>query len=427
MLSISDLKSKVSSDHSTDIFQNLYGTQQVLPQRQRYLQLIHLFENMFAVQNKAAFYSTPGRTEIGGNHTDHNAGRVLAAAVSLDMVALAEPTNNGIIHIISEGYDAIIININDLSKNDNEKFTSTSIIRGICSRFIQLGYKIGGFNAVLSGQVPKGSGLSSSAAFEVLIVSVLNDMYNSNEIDPVTAAKISQYAENEYFGKPCGLMDQTTCSVGGMVAIDFKDFNNPVVKKMQSNLTQSGYSLVIVNTGGNHADLNDDYIALEHEMKSVASYFDKNVLRHVTLEQLFANIKPIRAKHGDRAVLRALHFLQDDRRVAAQVVAVESNNLQEFFKLVIESGDSSWKYCQNCYSVKHPEEQGIPTALIIASHILAGDGAWRVHGGGFAGTIQAFVPTARVDLFVQNMDQVFDKGCCYIVQIRNEGAVNVKF
>jgi galactokinase len=413
--------------HSEAAFADLYGSSPAVVafQRKRYAELARRFAARFPGSGDAALFSSPGRTEIGGNHTDHNGGRVLAAAVDLDIVAAACPTNDGVVVIESEGYAPIRVDTRDLSPRADERYTSAALVQGVCSRLADLGYRIGGLNACVDGRVPTGAGLSSSAAFEVLAVTMLNAFYNANRVKPVEAAQIAQFAENNYFGKPCGLMDQTTCAVGGLVTIDFKDFDNPVVKSVACDFAASGYVLTIVDTGGSHANLNDDYAALEEEMKSVARALGGSVLREFSEEEVRRNIAGLRPKVGDRAILRALHFHADDQRVVAMVQALEQGDFARFLNLVTESGLSSWMLCQNCYSAGNVREQGISIALAMSEKLLKGKGAWRVHGGGFAGTIQAFVPSGMVDEYAAAMGAVFGTDSCHRLLIRKLGAARV--
>jgi len=407
-------------------FKELYGIDASVLKRQasRYNDLIKNFESSFKT-DEIELFSTPGRTEIGGNHTDHNYGRVLAGAVNLDNIAVAAKTSTSVIRIESDGYPRFEVNISDLSPKENEKYTSSSLVRGICSRLKELGYSIGGFDACISGEVPKGSGLSSSASFEVLIVTILNHLYNNGKVDDIQNAIISQYAENKFFGKPCGLMDQTTCSVGGLVTIDFKNPAEPIVKKVNFDFVATGFSLVIVDTGGNHADLNEDYASLPTEMKSVAAAMGGNVMRDHTMEKLIDAIPQIRSKVNDRAILRGMHFLGDNQRVADQVAALEKNNFKDFLSMVIDSGRSSYMYNQNVYTSHNVQEQGLSLALALSEQILKGQGAWRVHGGGFAGTIQAFVPQNLLDTYMKTLQHVFGQGSCHKLFIRPKGSIKV--
>lgn len=407
----------------------LYGenVDTLAQQRQRYQNLLGQFQAVFPDTLEAAFFSAPGRTEVGGNHTDHNAGRVLAAAVDLDLIAVAGPAHHGVIRIDSEGYPQVTVNLNNLEVVEAEKNTSAALIRGVCARLKALGYEIGGFNACMTSAVPKGSGLSSSAAYEVMLVTILSHLYNHGRIDPVSAAQIGQYAENVYFGKPSGLMDQTTSAVGGFVTIDFKDPKEPVVNKVKYDFRQSGYALVIVETGGDHADLTEDYAGVAQEMRSVAEAMGGHVLRDFSREELLARLPELHGKVSDRALMRAFHFYDDDARVAEQVAALESGQFGRFLELVVESGRSSWMQLQNCYSPRKPLEQGVALAQTLTADLLGKSGAWRVHGGGFAGTIQVFVPQERVAGYVEKMEAVFGQGACYPISIRSAGAVKVDF
>jgi galactokinase len=405
----------------------LYGARKAVlkQQTERYRGLAKRFQAAHPESREVTFFSSPGRTEVGGNHTDHNAGRVLAAAVNLDIVCLVGKTTDGWITIDSEGYRPIRVDTSKLEMIEQEKFTPAALVRGICARMTQLGYQVGGFQGSMTSRVPNGSGLSSSAAFEMMVVAILNHLYNQGNIDPVLAAQIGQFAENQYFGKPCGLMDQTTCAVGGFVTIDFQDFAHPLVHKVNYQFANSGYSLVITGTGGSHADLNEDYAGIENEMKSVARALGGKVLRDVPEKKLLENIAQLRGKVNDRALLRALHFFADDARVVRQAKALESDDFAEFLNLVNESGISSWTLNQNVFSPKNPAEQGVALALAISAEILKGKGAWRVHGGGFAGTIQAFVPDALVQEYIQKMSAIFGEENCHLISIRSQGATPV--
>jgi len=405
----------------------LYGDDpiQLEQQKQRYAALIKMFNQEFPGERVIEIFSTPGRTEVGGNHTDHNAGRILAAAVDLDIIAAVAPNKDGVIRIRSEKFPAVEVNIDELDRVEDEQFTPTSLVRGVCARLVQLGYQIGGFDSFTTSNVPNGAGLSSSAAFEVLVVTVLNHLFNDGAIDDVINAQIAQYAENEYFGKPCGLMDQTTCAVGGLVTIDFKDFENPIVHKVDFNFSAQGFSVVIVAVGGDHADLNDDYIALEHEMKSAAKAMGGEVLREFSKEALYQNLAAVREQVSDRGILRAIHFYDDDQRVVDQVMKLERGDFTAFLNLIIESGYSSWMLCQNVFSCTNVHDQGLAVALAMSEDILKGKGAWRVHGGGFAGTIQAFVPNEMVAKYIRELEAVFGPGSCHQLLIRSVGTVCV--
>lgn len=428
MPALQQIYNSLESDRGRNVLSCLYeGAPEVLTsQTKRYQNLLQQFSQVFPERQMVEIFSAPGRTEIGGNHTDHNAGRILAAAVDLDIIAAVAPNDSDYIHVRSEGYPDSIIKLSELDMVESEKFSATALVRGVCSRFRQLGFSIGGFDAVATSSVPKGSGLSSSAAFEVLIATILNQLFNQGRIDRVLLAQISQYAENQYFGKPCGLMDQTTSAVGGFVTIDFKDFEKPVVKKLAYDFSASGYSLVIINTGGDHADLTFEYEALEHEMKSVARALGGQVLREFSEAEVFDKLDYLRQKVSDRAILRAIHFYRDDQRVVEQVAALEQGDFPRFLELIIESGESSWMYCQNCFSTQSVHRQGITVALAASEALLRGRGAWRVHGGGFAGTIQAFVPTDMLPVYIQKLERIFGEGSCHTVRVRPDGAGKVE-
>jgi galactokinase len=410
--------------------QTLYGTQErrLEAEKKRFLSLAAKFTQTYPDQKEVAFFSSPGRTEVGGNHTDHNGGRVLAAAVDLDIIAVAAKRTDQVIHLTSEGYQPETISLDDLSVQDKEKFTSAALIRGVCARMKELGSAIGGFDAVLIIRVPKGSGLSSSAAYEVLIATILDHFYNQARMDEVLKAQICQYAENNYFGKPCGLMDQTTCAVGGFVTIDFQDFTHPLVKKVNLDFSHQGYTLVIIDTGGSHADLTEHYAAVKNEMQSIASFFGGKVLREVSLEKVLQNLPALREQAGDRAILRAIHFFQDDQRVVEQVKALEAQDMPRFLQLVNESGNSSWKLLQNCYTPADVRVQSITLGLALSQVFMQGSsGACRVHGGGFAGTIQVFVPEQLLENYLQQMRFVFGSQACQVLQIRQVGATAINF
>jgi galactokinase len=428
MPTLNQIADRLRSDEGRLALSRLYGgAPQVLDeQTARYLNLLERFSATFPDHQHAELFSSPGRTEVGGNHTDHNAGRILAAAVDLDIIAAVARNNSDVIRVQSEGYPISVVKLSELAAVEGERYTATSLIRGVCSCFQQLGLATGGFDAVATSRVPKGSGLSSSAAYEVLISVITNTLFNQGKIGNVQLAQISQYAENQYFGKPCGLMDQTTCAVGGFVTIDFKDFKQPQVKKVDYDFSASGYSLVIVDTAGDHADLNDEYEALEHEMKSVARALGGQVLREFSEEKVINKLDFLRGKVSDRAILRAVHFYRDDRRVVEQVEALENNDFQRFLQLIIDSGESSWMLCQNCYSTKAIHKQGITIALTASEALLKGRGAWRMHGGGFAGTIQAFIPEDLLSIYIEKTEQVFGKGSCHTVRIRPDGATHIE-
>lgn len=396
-------------------------------QRNRYEKLLTQFEAHFGPGNIQLF-STPGRTEISGNHTDHNHGKVLAGSITLDAIAAATENSQNKVVLYSEGYaQPFSVDLNTLDVDGSEFGTTTSLIRGVAARFQMLGLQTGGFNAMISSDVLPGSGLSSSAAIEVLIGTIFNGLFNDGEIAPEILAKIGQYAENVYFGKPCGLMDQVACAVGGIVTIDFQDPEQPDIRKVNFDFASQPYQLVIVDTGGNHADLTDNYAAIPAEMKAVAAHFGKAVCREISRGDILEVIQDLRETVGDRAVLRALHFLDENERVERQVAALESGNLPKFLNWVRSSGNSSFRWLQNIYAPQNPAEQGVSLALMVSERFLAkkAAGACRVHGGGFAGTIQAFVNQVDVADYCREMEPLFGAGAARPLSIRNHGTVHL--
>ncbi len=420
------LKTKISSGAYDNELKRVYvSDDEVLQQRERYVKLINFFEEEFGENNSLSFYSAPGRTEVCGNHTDHNNGKVLAAAVNLDAVAVCAKKDGNITRVKSVGYDMDAVDITDMNVHKDAYGTSCELIRGMYAGFIERGYNVGAFDAYTTSSVLSGSGLSSSAAFEVLIGTILNYMFNDGKISPVEIAQIAQFSENKYFGKPCGLMDQMASSVGGFVKIDFKDTKEPVITKLDFDFASCGHALCIVNTGGSHADLTPEYGAVRSEMESAAAVFGKNVLREVCPEEFKKNIALVREKAGDRAVLRAMHFFNDNARVDFEADALNNNDFESFKKGVIESGRSSYMYNQNVYPSSAPQDQPVSIGLCIAENLLEGSGAWRVHGGGFAGTMQAFVPNDKLDKYISQMKSVFGEKSCYVLSIRPCGGVKV--
>ena len=405
----------------------IYGEAALEAQKARYAKAIDEFAAIYGADREISLYSVAGRSELSGNHTDHNYGCVVAASIDLDIIAVASAREDSVIRIKSEGFPEDVVDFKAYTAPVKEKYgSSESIIAGMCAGFLKNGYKIGGFDAYTTSNVLKGSGLSSSAAFEDMVGNILSHMYNDGKVDNVEIAKLAQYSENEFFGKPCGLMDQVACAVGGIVAIDFKDPKAPVIDKVDFDITEKGYNLCIVNTGGNHADLTDDYASVPAEMKAVAAHFGCKVLREVDEDKFIAEIPALREKVGDRAILRALHFFNENKRVAKQKAALGAGDLEGFFSEVLASGKSSFCYLQNVYTSKNLSEQGLSLALCLAEDYLTGkNAAWRVHGGGFAGTIQAYVPFAEVEGFRALMDGVFGEGKCIVLRIRPEGAVKI--
>ena len=401
----------------------LYGTGAgVLDlQKARYGKLVERFEKRFGeAHGELCFFSAPGRTEIGGNHTDHNNGRCLAGAVNLDTIACVEKTDDNVIVVDSEGFPPITVDLSNLDIREKDFGTTLALIRGTAGVMKEMGYAVGGFKATVSSSVLRGSGLSSSAAFEVLIAAILDGLYNGWVVDSKLRAVIAQKVENVYFGKPCGLLDQMAASVGGMVALDFETADAKV-EAIACDFAQKGYALCVVNTGGDHGDLTDDYAAIPAEMKAVAAQFGKKVLREVDPAEFEANIGKVRKAVGDRPVLRAMHFFDDNARVVEQAAAIRAGDIDTFFAAVKASGDSSWKLLQNVYARSNQEQMAM--GIEISRRFLKGAGAQRVHGGGFAGTIQAYVPLDRLDAYVEMIEGVFGKGSCTPLMIRPEGAV----
>ena len=367
-------------------------------------------------------FSAPGRTEIGGNHTDHQHGLVLAAAVTLDTKAAAAENNDGCIRVISEGYAPVTVPIDELEKHPEERNTTAALVRGVAAGFLRRGYGVCGFDAYIVSDVLPGSGLSSSAAFEVLIGTVINAL-SGGALSPAEIARIGQYAENEYFGKPSGLMDQTASAVGGIVAIDFADPGAPVITPVEFDFAECGYALCIIDSGADHAELTEEYAAITNELKAVCSVFGKEALRDVPEDEFYARLGEVRQAAGDRAVLRAIHVYEDNKRVRLQLRALENDNFPAFLEYVKESGDSSWMYLQNVIPEGRTARQEVAFALALAKHLLGGHGACRVHGGGFAGTIQAFVPNEQLEEFRSGIEAVLGEGSCHVLSIRPEGGI----
>lgn len=402
------------------------GYEKVADYRKRLLLAVENFEKLFGEGRDIHIFSAPGRTEVGGNHTDHQRGRVLAASVNLDVIAVVSASSSGRVRVKSEGYPMDDLSAKELDIKESERNQSVSLIRGILSRFSQLGHTVGGFDAYTTSNVLAGSGLSSSAAFEVLIGTVVNDLFCGGRESALKIAQIGQYAENRYFGKPCGLMDQAASSVGGFVTIDFRDAEAPRVEQVHFDFAKCGYALCIIDTKGSHSDLTPDYAAVPAEMRKVAAFFGKEVLSEVDEETFYQNIPALREKTGDRAVLRAIHFFSDNARVLKEVAALKDNDFGTFKQQIIESGYSSYMYLQNVFSPAHVQEQGMSLTLALCQKLLAGKGgAYRVHGGGFAGTVQTFVPQDFLGEFVEKMEAVLGKGSCHTLSIRPVGGTKM--
>lgn len=427
-MKVFELKNLVLNGSLDEKLITLYDKNSLAAQKERYASALDAFAELYGADREAAIYSVSGRSELAGNHTDHNHGKVIAASINLDIIAVASKNESTVINLKSEGFNKISLDYTKYTELNPAHFgTSASLIAGMCSGFVDRGFNIGGFDAYCTSSVLRGSGLSSSAAFEDMIGNILNHEFNGGEVSNVEIAKIAQFAENVFFGKPCGLMDQVACAYGGIVAIDFEDTKNPIIEKIDFDLTAAGYNLCIVDTGGNHADLTDDYAAVPAEMKSVAGFLGKSVLRECELGDVLANAAEIRRACGDRAFMRALHFFFENERVDNMKSALGSGELDVYFEGVKESGRSSFCYLQNVYTTKNVAEQGLSLALCITERFMTGaKGAFRVHGGGFAGTIQAYVAEEDVEAYRQTMDAVFGEGACLVLRVRPDGAIKVK-
>ena len=374
---------------------------------------------------KQYVFSAPGRTEICGNHTDHQHGCVLAAAVDLETVATVQVNESNLIEIQSEGYPLVTVDLNDLTVREEEKNSTAALIRGVASAFVQRGAKLSGFRAEVRSTVLPGSGLSSSAAFEVLIGTILNELFFEKKLTAIEIAQIGQYAENVYFGKPCGLMDQMASSVGGMVYIDFEDPENPKVQKIDVDLATFGYGLCIIDTGADHADLTDEYAAIPGELAELCQCFGKKYLREIPKAEFVQKISEIRGKVTDRAILRAFHVYRENDRVRQLVEALRWDDIEAFLDLIKESGRSSWMYLQNITPAGAIQHQEVAVALALCETYLKGQGAFRVHGGGFAGTVQAFVPLDMLDSFKASIEEVLGENSCHVLNIRQQGGIRV--
>jgi len=393
----------------------------------RFSGLLKGFSDTFGKDGDIRLFSAPGRTEIGGNHTDHQHGRVVAGSLNLDVIGAVRANGENVIRIKSEGFPMDVVSVDSLDADSKEYGKSSGLIRGIVSCFVKKGYKVGGFDAYTTSNVLKGSGMSSSAAFEILVAVIINALFANGEVSAVEMAKFGQYAENVYFGKPCGLLDQTACASGGIVAMDFADNENPVVEKLDFDFAKTGYSLCIIDTGADHANLTDEYASITLEMKMVAEYFGKSFLNEVSEEDFYSEIKNIRSKiNNDRAVLRAIHFFNETKRAKTEAEMLKNGDFNGFLRLVNECGRSSYMYLQNIYATKEPKNQAVSLALALCDELLKGKGAFRVHGGGFAGTIQAFVPSDMLNGFKDGIEAVFGEGMCHILSIRSVGGVEIE-
>lgn len=423
-MNICEIKSAIGEGRFDSTFASLYGD--VKAARERYISACESFEKIYPNSGEIRLFSAPGRTEVSGNHTDHQHGCVLAGSVNLDVIAVVSLNDDGKIRIKSAGYDMDTVTAGDFSIHSGEKGKAISLIRGVCSRFADMGCDIKGFNAYTTSNVLKGSGLSSSAAFEVLIANIVNDMFNEGKTSPIDIAKIGQFAEREYFGKPCGLLDQMASSLGGFTYADFGDPSNPETESIDLDIKSFGYTLCVVDTGGNHANLTQDYADITLECKAISNALGVDFLRDADTEAFYQQLATLRSAHGDRAVLRAFHFFNEQERVLNQRTALKEKDFDSFLKLVNASGQSSYDYLQNLYSTSAVSEQGLSLAIALTKQFLGDKGACRVHGGGFAGTIQCYIPTNLLDAYKQMIEHTFGKGSCCVLNIRPVGGCEIK-
>ena len=415
--------SEIENGNYDNLFLDIYVDEDKISyQKQRYVNAIESYIEEFG-EDDVEIYSAPGRSEVGGNHTDHQHGEILAASINLDAIGIVKKTDDMKVSILSKGYTLTTISLENLDMQEEEKETTIALIKGVVAGLANRGYKIGGFKAYITSDVLIGAGLSSSAAYETLIGNIVSGLYNNMSVSAEEIAIIGQFAENVYFGKPCGLMDQMACSVGNMVHVDFADINNPKVEKVTFDLNKYGYSLCITDTKGSHADLTADYAAVPEEMKKVAAFFGKEVLLGLTVDDILENIVKVREQVGDRGVLRALHFIRENERVQKEVSYLSDEDIEGFLKTVAASGNSSYKYLQNVYSNADVQHQNVSLALAISEDFLGDNGVSRVHGGGFAGTIQAFVKNDIVIEYQKIMDKVFGQGACSVLKIRKYGGM----
>ncbi len=424
-MNISQIKNAVLHGGFDGDFSLLYG--EPIAARERYVKAIDGFFENFGDREAVRLFSAPGRTEIGGNHTDHQHGSVIAAAVNLDIVAVVALNGTDKINIKSEGFVMDTVSVEDLQMCENEKGRSVSLIKGVCSKFKEAGCDIKGFDAYTVSNVLKGSGLSSSAAFEVAIATIVNALFYENKMSAIDVAKSSQYAENVYFGKPSGLLDQTASSLGGFTFADFDDPKNPLTESINLDISKYGYTLCVVDTGGNHANLTGDYADITTECKSISNALGVEFLRYIDEEKFYENLSELRKTCGDRAILRAFHFISEQKRVYREVNALKSGDFEEFLELVNESGNSSYDYLQNLYSTSNVSEQGLSLAIALTKQFLSGKGACRVHGGGFAGTIQCYIPTEMLAEYKEMIEKVFGENSCSVLNIRPVGGYEIKY
>lgn len=423
-MTLIEVKANIQSGKYDKDFSMLYGD--VIAARKRYLSACEEFEKLYGNDGDIRIFSAPGRTEVGGNHTDHQHGSVVAGGVDMDVIAIVALNDDNTIRVKSKGYDMDIIAVGEFENQDNEKGRAVSLIRGVCAKFEELGAKIGGFNAYTTSNVLKGSGLSSSAAFEVLLGNILNGLFYDKKADAILIAKIGQFAEREYFGKPCGLLDQMASSLGGFTYADFNDPQNPITEKINLDLKEFGYTLCVVDTGGNHANLTQDYADITIECKQISNALGVEFLRQADVKKFYSSLSALRKEFGERAVLRAFHFFNEQDRVLKQRKALLDGDFKAFLKLVNESGQSSFDYLQNLYSTTAVKEQGLSLAIALTKQFLGDDGACRVHGGGFAGTIQCYIPTDRLLAYKQMIEEVFGDNSCSVLSIRPVGGYEIE-
>ena len=428
-MKINELIKAVDNGSAEESLLGIYSENNIEKQKKRWLKLLRRHLELFGDRD-AMVISAPGRTELGGNHTDHNHGNVIAGSVELDSLCVISKADNSLVTLDSEGYKQIRLDVTELAVKPEEKDTTKALLRGILFRFKDLGYRIGAFNCNMDSEVLPGSGLSSSASVEVLIGTALSEFFNDGDTGFVEVSQIGQYAENNYFGKACGLMDQVACAAGGVVGIDFKDPAFPIIEPVSYSFSEKGYKLMVTDVRSSHANLSDEYSLMPKEMRCVAELLDAQVCRDITFQQLKDNIADIRKKCGDRAALRAFHFLNEDRRAVAQIKALEADDFKEYLRLVNESGNSSYKYLQNVYLGMHPAQQAISIGLAFTEQFLNScrpdeAGACRIQGGGFAGTIQAYIHEDKTAEYISYMEDVFGEGCSAELAIRNKPACRV--
>ncbi len=423
-MTLFEVKVNIKSGKYDKDFLMLYGETEKA--RVRYLEACEEFEKLYINTDNIRLFSAPGRTEVGGNHTDHQHGSVIAGGVDMDVIAIVGTNDDNIIRVKSKGYDMDVVNVGEFDIRQKEKGRAISLIRGVCSKFADLGFKIGGFNAYTTSNVLKGSGLSSSAAFEVLLGNIVNGLFAEGKVEPIEIAKIGQYAEREYFGKPCGLLDQMASSLGGFTYADFNNPAEPVTEKINLDIRDFGYTLCVVDTGGNHANLTQDYADITIECKQISNALGVEFLRDADVDKFYASLASLRKEFGERAVLRAFHFFNEQERVLKQRETLLKGDFKTFLKLVNQSGQSSFDYLQNLYSTTAVKEQSLSLAIALTKQFLGDEGACRVHGGGFAGTIQCYIPTKRLDNYKQMIETVYGEGSCSVLSIRPVGGYEIE-